>query len=37
LLEDYDCGRLARALDEVLKQKAFKQQPYRGVGTETVG
>ena len=37
LLEDYDCGRLARALEEVLKQKAFKQQPYRGVGTETVG
>lgn len=37
LLEDYNCGRLARALDEVLKQKAFKQQPYRGVGTETVG
>jgi hypothetical protein len=37
MVEDYDCRRSTRALDEVLKQKAFKLQPYRGAGTETVG
>ena len=37
LVEDYDYRRLAKALDEVLEQKAFKQQPYRGAGTETTG
>ena len=37
LVEDYDYRRLAKALDEVLEQKAFKQQPYRGAGAETTG
>ena len=37
MVEDYDCRRSTRALDEVLQQKAFKLQPYRGAGTETVG
>ena len=35
LVEDCDTRRSAKALDEVLGQKAFKQQPYRGPGTET--
>jgi hypothetical protein len=35
LVEDFETRRSARTLDELLGQKAFKQQPYRGPGTET--
>ena len=35
LVEDFDTRRSAKKLDEVMGQKAFKQQPYRGPGTET--
>ena len=35
LVEDYDARRSSKALDQVLEEKAFKQQPYRGAGTET--
>ena len=35
LVEDFETRRSAKTLDEVMGQKAFKQQPYRGPGTET--
>ena len=35
LVEDFDTRRSAKTLDELLRQRAFKQQPYRGPGTET--
>ena len=35
LARDFKSRRSAETLDELLKQKAFKQQPYRGHGTET--
>lgn len=35
LVHDYETRALARELDEAHKQKASRQQPYRGAGTET--
>ena len=35
LVEDYDCGRTGKALQEALQKKAFRGQPYRGAGKET--
>ena len=35
LVEDFETRYSAKALDKVMKQKASKQQPYRGYGTET--
>jgi len=35
LVEDFETRRSAKKLDELMGQKAFKQQPYRGPGTET--
>ena len=35
LVEDFDTRRSAKTLDKVMEEKAFKQQPYRGPGTET--
>ena len=37
LVEDFDHRILARALDNVLEQKACRPQPYRGTGTEAPG
>ena len=34
LVEDFDTRRSAKALDRALEQKSFRQQPYRGAGTE---
>ena len=34
LVEEFDTRRSAKALDRALEQKAFRQQPYRGAGTE---
>ena len=34
LVEEFDTRRSAKALDRALEQKSFRQQPYRGAGTE---
>jgi len=34
LVEEFDTRRSANALDRALEQKSFRQQPYRGAGTE---
>ena len=34
LVVDFDHRRSHKALDRALEQKAFRQQPYRGAGTE---
>ena len=36
LAEDFESLRSGKALDDVLNKKAFRQQPYRGAGAETV-